>query len=150
MNILRKILVALLVVLIILQFVPVDRSVPDNWNEEQGLIAMSNPDKEVVQLLETACYDCHSYETNYPWYAYTAPAKWFLQGHVNEGREHVNFSVWGTYPPDDRKAIADEAQEEVEEKHMPISSYLWMHADAKLDPKQEEKLLTFFEGLAKQ
>ena len=79
---------------------PVDRSVPQEIDKQNDLIAMTDPSQEIVSLLHTACYDCHSYETKYPWYAYTAPTKWFMQKHVNEGREHLNFSIWGNYSQD--------------------------------------------------
>jgi hypothetical protein len=61
--------------------------------------ARKSPEK-IRTLLKNACYDCHSNETVYPKYAFIAPVSWSVKSHVNEGREHLNFSVWGTYNKD--------------------------------------------------
>lgn len=150
MRILKRVLVGLLIILIVIQFIPVDRSVPQDIDPKLDLINITHPSDTIVKMLKTACYDCHSYETKYPWYAYTAPTKWVMQDHIVEGREHLNFSTWGQYPADKRTHKAEEGWEEVQEGHMPISSYLWMHADAKLNDEQRKLLIDFFKELEKQ
>ncbi len=46
-------------------------------------------------LAQRACFDCHSNETEWPWYSHVAPVSWLVQRDVEEGREKVNFSTWG-------------------------------------------------------
>ena len=41
----------------------------------------------------TACFDCHSNETEWPWYSNIAPMSWLVQRDVDEGRQHLNFHV---------------------------------------------------------
>lgn len=86
-----------------------------------------------------ACYDCHSDEVRWPWYANIAPMSWLVQHDVDEARGDLNFSEWGR-----ARNRGHEAAEEVEEGEMPPSQYLLMHGDARLTPKERE---AFVEGL---
>ena len=86
-----------------------------------------------------ACADCHSHETQWPWYSKMAPASWFVIHHVNEGREHFNISSG-------KLGDADEAAEKVEEGKMPLPSYIRLHADARLTPEEKK---AFVVGLEK-
>jgi len=108
-----------------IQLVPVDRSNPPVRAE------VSAPD-EVRAVLRRACYDCHSHETRWPWYAWVAPVSWLVAHDVEEGRHHLNFSAWDLYDEDERVDNADKVWEEVEEGHMPPWFYLPLHAEAKL------------------
>jgi hypothetical protein len=78
-------------------------------------------------LAERACFDCHSHQTRWPWYASVPLVGWWLQDHVDEGRAHLNFSTWSKPGRE-----ADEAAETIEEGEMPLASYLWLHGEAKL------------------
>jgi hypothetical protein len=88
------------------------------------------------ELAKRACYDCHSNETVWPWYSHLAPFSWSVQDHVEEGREHMNFSEWN-HPSEH----AHEAAEEVEEGHMPLPSYVRMHSSARLSDSEREELI---------
>lgn len=50
--------------------------------------------KNVETILRTSCYDCHSNKTNYPWYSYIQPARFFMESHIKEGKENLNFNEW--------------------------------------------------------
>lgn len=143
---LKKILLALLVVVIAIQLVPVNRDNPP-VNAEQDFITMTKPTPEVAAILKSACYDCHSNETRYPWYSRIAPVSWWLKDHINEGREELNFSVWGTYKAKRIDHKLKEAAELVNEGEMPMDSYTWMHADARLTADQKKTLTTWFTSL---
>ncbi len=138
-----RVLIGLLVVLIGIQFIRPDRSTPDVL-QGSTFVDLSNTPAEIVDLLEVACYDCHSYNTQYPWYANVAPVSWWIESHVEEGREHFNFSRWGTYTLKERLHKLDEAIEEVREGHMPLDSYTWMHPKAKLSDAQRDQLIAYF------
>ena len=98
---------------------------------------------EVVSILKKACYDCHSNETKYPWYSQVAPASWFLASHINEGREKLNFSTYGTLSTEDRNEALDEAMESIQEGEMPLPSYTWfgLHPEANLTAAERNTLL---------
>ena len=125
--------IALGIAVLGIQLVPVDRSNPEVTRE----IRWDSP--ETAEIARRACYDCHSNETVWPWYAYVAPASWRIADHVEHGREHLNFSEWDK-PQDD----ADEIVEVLEEGEMPLSDYLRMHPEADLT---DEELEAFIEGV---
>lgn len=91
---------------------------------------------ETKALAARLCYDCHSNETHWPWYSSVAPISWFIQDHVDEGREHLNFSEW-----DRPQKHAKEAAEELEEGEMPAFGYTWVHADARLSEAEKAALI---------
>src|SRR4051812_9751220 len=57
-------------------------------------LSSNAPPPEITTLLRNACYDCHSYETRWPWYGHVAPVSWWLDNHVHDARESLNFSEW--------------------------------------------------------
>ncbi len=144
----KKILLGFLAILVIMQFFRIDMDNPP-VDPAKDFIALTEPSDEVKTLLKSACYDCHSNETEYPWYAHVAPVSWPIGHHIEEGREHLNFSIWADYDADKADHKLEECAGEVEEGHMPISSYTWTHGDAKLSKEQKETLEEFFEGLRK-
>lgn len=125
----KKMLIVIAIIVIGIQFIPVDRSNPPVTEE---IIA---PEKVSI-ILETSCYDCHSNETNWPWYAYVAPVSFFVAGDVNTARKHLNFSEWDKYDEKRRSKKLDGVMELVEKGVMPLSSYTFLHSDAKMNPEK--------------
>jgi len=142
----RTILLILLLVIVLIQFLPVNRSVPQ-IDPSQDFIAVTHTSADLGRLIKDACYDCHSYETEYPWYSYVSPVSLWLQNHINEGREHLNFSIWATYPANRADHKLKEAVEHVKEKEMPLNSFMWMHPEARLTDTQRADLAAWFQGL---
>jgi len=136
----RIVLLALLAILVGIQFVPVDRSNPPVTQE---IVAP----QAVKDILKRACYDCHSNETQWPWYGHVAPVSLLLANHVEEGREHLNFSEWDQVK-DPRHAI-EECWEEVEEGEMPLKSYLLLHRSAELSAEDLATLKSWASAYAK-
>ena len=92
----KKILYSLLAVIIIIQFFRVDKTNP-KITKVDDFITITQPPVEVANMLKSACYDCHSNETKYPWYCNVSPVSWWIKHHINEGRRELNFSNWGKY-----------------------------------------------------
>lgn len=139
-------LLLLLVLLAIAQFIRPDTT-PSVSDPALDLIATTRPRAEVASLLRTACYDCHSNETKYPWYDRITPVNWWVQHHVDEGREEGNLSEWALMSEKHRAHFVDEAAELIEAGEMPLPSYTWMHGEAKLDGPQRKLLIDFFQSL---
>jgi hypothetical protein len=87
------------------------------------------------ELAVRACFDCHSNTTHWPWYSNVAPVSWFVQRHVEEGREALNFSEWQRPQKE-----ASESAEAVLEGEMPLGSYALLHSTARLSPPERQAL----------
>jgi heme-binding protein len=133
MRKIRLALLALIVVVIVAQLVPVDTSNPP---VEADLAAPP----EVKGILKRACYDCHSHETVWPWYSRLAPASWLLVRDVHEGRAELNFSTWTQYSPTEQRKKLKESWKEVEEGEMPPGIYRLLHPEASLSAHDREVL----------
>ena len=92
---------------------------------------------------KNSCYDCHSNNTVYPWYASVAPVSWVVVNHVKEGRSELNFSEWANLDPKKAAHKLDECKEVIEEGEMPLAGYVALHAKAKLDETTKQALLTW-------
>jgi hypothetical protein len=93
---------------------------------------------EVRSVLRTSCFDCHSNETRWPWYATVLPASWLVARDVSAARGQMNFSQWMGYNVFDRADMLDEICSEIRERTMPLRPYLWLHQTASLTDAQIE------------
>jgi hypothetical protein len=141
----KRIFLGSLAVFIAIQLVPVDRADPpvDPTKKLQ-------PPPDVEAILRVSCYDCHSNETRWPWYAYVAPVSWFVANHVHDGRRHLNLSDWADMKPragqvqlnglpyttvEYKRKLLGDMETEMQEGKMPLPSYLLIHHDARMTPE---------------
>ncbi len=132
-NFLKRLLIGLAAVLILIQLIPVSRTNPPVTAE------IAAP-AEVMNVFQRSCYDCHSNETNWRWYSYVAPVSWLTARDVREGREHLNFSEWGSLEAKKQAKKAEEVWEEVSEGNMPMKIYVLAHPEVKLSEPEKEAL----------
>lgn len=118
---------------IAIQFIRPDRSNPPVTREVRW------DSEATARIVRSACYDCHSNETEWPWYSSLAPASWLVAQDVLDAREHLNFSTW-----DRPNHEADEIIQIVEEGEMPMGRYVLLHPQARLDDATRAALV---EGL---
>lgn len=142
-KIIRGTLLALLITLVVMQFIQPNKDNPE-VDPAKDFIAMTTPDAEVGELIKSACYDCHSHTTKWPWYSNVAPISYIVAHHVEEGREHLNFSQWGDYDADRADHKLEECVEEIEEGEMPMTGYALLHSEADLSDEQFQLLMDFF------
>ncbi len=95
--------------------------------------------KEIMTMLRTSCYDCHSYQTKMPWYGHISPVSLEVKSHIKEGREAVNFQEWGNYDEAKKQKIYKGIVKTINFR-MPLPMYLMIHEDAKLNRLQREKI----------
>lgn len=112
------------------------------------LLGTSQVNAEVGMLLKTACYDCHSNESRYPWYSYIMPFSRFVYKHIEEGRKELNFSDWSSLPLRTQLRKLKDIGKEVEKGTMPLGSYTFVHTDAKLDQEQIKLIKDWTEELS--
>jgi hypothetical protein len=138
----RRIVVALGVLLLAIQAIPVAHTNPPVESDVDA-----PPDVKTV--LRRACYDCHSHETVWPPQAWVAPSSWLVVHDVKEGREELNFSRWGALDAKARAKLAKELPEEVGDGGMPPWSYRIAHPEARLTPAEKELLSGWARSLAR-
>lgn len=145
----RKILIGLFIILVAMQFVRPIRnesaSMSANDIEKQYVVP-----ENVKSILSRACRDCHSNNTVYPWYSQVQPGAWFMNNHVIDGKKHFNLSEFAAYEPKKADHKLDELVEELEGHGMPLESYLWLHADAKLTETETQEVITWANGIRKE
>jgi cytochrome c551/c552 len=96
----------------------------------------------VKAILRRSCADCHSLETNWPWYAQIAPASWVVARDVRRAREHMNLSAWPEAPDIEEAEIADM----VSAGTMPPGRYMLMHPGARLSEAERQVILKWVQG----
>jgi len=135
----KKIFLIILAVLVIIQFIrpTKNKSTMVSKNDIANHYEVPNG---VKKILEVSCNDCHTNNTEYPWYTNIQPVGWWMQWHVNDGKAHLNFSEFAAYTPKRQHKKLEETVEQIEKDWMPLNSYLWIHSDAKLSAEQKDQL----------
>lgn len=136
----KRILLILLAIALVAQFFQPDRSAPP-IDPANDMLVMTQAPADIRTLVEGACYDCHSDRSTYPWYSYVTPVNFWLQDHINEGKEKMNFSQWND-PASQKEAY--ECAEVVQEGEMPPGNYAFIHGHAKLSGTQRGQLVAWF------
>jgi len=145
----KKVLLLLLVALIAIQFFRPEKNI--HPQPQPANIASVYPvPANVDSILVKACNDCHSNNTRYPWYNNIQPVAWWLNHHVDEGKEELNFDEFATYPAARKYDKIKETKKEVDEGEMPISSYTLVHAEARLTDAEKQALTSWSENIRKQ
>ncbi len=129
-------LFAFVLTLVLIQLIPVHRSNPP---VETEIAAPGN----VMTILRKACYNCHSNQTEWPWYSRIAPVSWLVARDVTKAREEMNFTTWNRYTPKKQSARIEDIWKEVKGDHMPPLAYRLMHPEARLTHEEKEQLRTW-------
>lgn len=115
----------------------------------RDITATTPPPPEITTLLHAACYDCHSYETKWPWYSHVAPVSWLVVGDVNKGRRHLDFSDWPTDPSEAARKL-ERINDVLDYREMPPRKYTLMHPQARLTEVQRQQLLDWSDAAARE
>lgn len=130
-------------VLFALQLVRPERTNPPS-DPRASFEATTHPPQQVAMSLRRACGDCHSNQTNWPWYSRIAPVSWFIAQDVREGRAHLNLSAWNqSREPEEETPEVGELCAEVKAGKMPPRSYTWLHPAARLTSPEVAALCAF-------
>jgi len=140
MKILKRILVVLAVLLLVAQFIRPARNAGDT---SRDITAAMNVPEDVDIMLRTSCYDCHSNETRYPWYAELQPVGWWLNDHIQDAKRELNFSEFKSFRVRRQYVKLQESAEQLEKNLMPLPSYLFIHTDSRLSEQQKERLISW-------
>jgi hypothetical protein len=139
----RKLKIALYVLVglfLVLQLVPAGRTNPPVTGDLEA-------PSEVKAALVRCCYDCHSNQTRWPWYAYVNPVAFLIVRDANVGRKRLNFSEWASYSATKRSSKSGDALDEIHQGEMPPAQYVWIHRDAVLTPQELAALQKWSDSL---
>jgi len=138
----KKIGLAVLLILLISQLFRIDKTNPP-VDPTQDFLTLTNAPQDITMMIKNACYDCHSNETEYPWYTNITPVNFWIKGHINGARGNVNYSEWGSYSDKKKAHKIEETIEVIEEGRMPAKSFVLMHSEAKFSETEYAKLITW-------
>lgn len=116
----------------------------------------------VMMSLNDACYDCHSNYTSYVkidegsdgadslWYRTVQPISWWLNKHIKDGKEALNFSEFAQLSSKDAAHKFKEIQEVMEEKTMPLRPYVWLHDEGRLTDEERQEIIDWAKEMEDQ
>jgi len=139
-------LVPLGFVLLAIQFVQPVRN-QSAQNSEMGIASITKVPENVQAILQNSCYDCHSNNTRYPWYAAIQPGSWWMASHIKKGKEELNFDEFGKYSKRRQLSKLKAIQGSLEDQTMPLPSYLLIHKGASLSLSDQKILKEWAEDV---
>ena len=137
-------LIVLLSILVVIQFVQPARNQNGQASTSSITTVITVPDN-VQAILQNSCYDCHSNNTRYPWYATLQPGAWWMASHIDEGKEELNFDDFANYSKRRQLSKLKAIQGAIEDESMPLPSYTIIHRDANLSQKDQKLLKDWIE-----
>lgn len=144
-KVIKIVLIVALIALVAIQFIrPAKNS--EGYKSVATFEAETKPSAKVAAILKESCYDCHSNQTKYPWYAEIAPFSLWLNEHIKDGKKHFNASAWNDYTVKKKEHKLEEFVEMVEKGEMPLKSYSFLHGNISED---DRKLLLQWAGLVR-
>lgn len=143
---LKIIVLVLLLGFVGIQFFPTSQN-QSNTIPKTDFILVNDVPKQVERIITTSCYDCHSNNTDYPWYNKVQPVAWFLEDHVTHGKEELNFNEWADYSNRRKNSKLKSIISQIENGEMPLWSYTLIHREAKLSEDERNTVLDWVSKL---
>ena len=142
--------VILIVVLLLavagMQFIPPEKNVSSRQKGAKISARFSLPE-DLNQILRNSCYDCHSNNTRYPWYADIQPVGWWLAGHIKDGKRKLNFDEFSALSPRRQYRRLKEIEQQLDNNEMPLTSYTLVHRSAVVLPEGKAKIIQWCEAM---
>ncbi|KEY20156.1 heme-binding domain-containing protein [Kaistella antarctica] len=138
------IFISAVILILVVQVIPVHRNespIPGG----KSFVNQFNVPNNVNRILERSCYDCHSNQTNYPWYGNIQPTALLLDNHISEGKKKLNFDEFQDYGKRRLRTKYTEIVKQIEQDKMPITSYLWLHPEARISETEKKLLIQYFQ-----
>ena len=142
----KKILLVLLAIFVLIQFhrPPLNVTNAAQPNDISQVYAVP---ANVESILKKACNDCHTNNTKYPWYAQIQPVRFWLNRHVKEGKQELNFNDFKTFTPRRQYIKLEEVIKQIDEDEMPLYSFTLVHTDARLSAIEKEQVIDWAKAI---
>lgn len=141
----RIIIIGLAGVVAIMQLIRPERNYSDQVYQDMAEIY--NAPDTIRRILKRSCTDCHSNNTRYPWYAEVQPFGWFLDDHIRKGKKDLNLDEFAEYSNRKKISKLKSMRNQVRDDEMPLTSYSFMHKDARLSDYQKNQLIDWFDKI---
>jgi hypothetical protein len=141
----KKILTLGFIIFLLIQFYQPARNVDYGQVLPSHFTKIYAVPSDVKTVLRTSCYDCHSNNTEYPWYSYIQPVRMFLDNHIHEGKENLNFSEFSNYSKRKQANKLEEIVKQIKSDEMPLSSYTLIHKKAILTQENKKLVINWME-----
>ncbi|HBR54827.1 MAG TPA: hypothetical protein DEA82_11865 [Flavobacteriaceae bacterium] len=132
--------------MIVIQFFPITLNESDTVPQSDFMVENQVP-ATIKNRLQVSCYDCHSNNTDYPWYSKIQPAAWYLEDHIQEGKDELNFNEWAEYSDRRKNSKLRSIISQIEEDKMPLDSYTLIHRDAILSDEDKRMIIDYMTAL---
>jgi len=106
----------------------------------QAILNEAQIDPETLGMIQRACQNCHSQNTEWPWYSHIAPVSWLLARDVQQARLHMNLSQWQYYSTDERLRLLSTIGSAVRNREMPPRRYLLVHPEGRLSDAERQQI----------
>lgn len=146
MKVVKIIAIVLLVVFVGIQFIPTTRNQSEGVPKTDFML-VNNVPNNIKNKLQISCYDCHSNNTNYPWYNKIQPVTWFLEDHIKKGKAELNFNEWDDYSNRRKNSKLKSIINQIENGEMPLDSYTLIHSDAKITKSDKADIIKYLEDI---
>jgi hypothetical protein len=100
----------------------------------------------VLSSLERACQNCHSQNTEWPWYSSIPPISWQIHSDVTQARQFMDFSKWSSYSDAEKRGMLTAMTMALQTHVMPPTKYVWLHPEAKLSDAEQRALADWAKG----
>lgn len=120
---------------LVMQLVPISRDNPP----VKGRVQWDSPQTQT--LVSRACLNCHSNETEWPWYASIAPGSWITSVHVTSARQQFNLSELTNLSSARKVRLARDMIDQIRSGVMPPVDYVLLHPEARLSDAEKEQLI---------
>ena len=131
---------------IVIQFFPTTLNERDTVPQSDFMVENQVP-ATIKNRLQVSCYDCHSNNTDYPWYSKIQPSAWYLEDHIQEGKDELNFNEWAEYSDRRKNSKLRSIISQIEEDEMPLDSYTLIHRDAILSDEDKRMIIDYMTAL---
>ena len=139
----KKAGLVLLLIFGLIQFIPGPERNISSATANKGIEQLYPMPDSIMQILKVACYDCHSNNTNYPWYSNIQPVAWFLNRHIVEGKAELNFDEFGNYSSRRQQSKLKSIRSQIEKREMPLKSYKLLHKKASLTELERSTIINW-------
>lgn len=139
----KKILIIGVIIFLLMQLYQPARNESSGQDFTNNFTNVYNVPDNVETILKKSCYDCHSNNTRYPWYSYIQPIRIFMESHIKDAKENLNFDEFGKYSKRKQENKSDRIIKQIKSNEMPLASYTFAHKNARLTPAQKKVVMNW-------